>query len=544
MPRVRVAVRAVELRLGAAARANATVTATANGRALGSPFTSSRPSTIINLPPSFRTDVEVADGARIQISVVIRDGAGIDRTVAFGVRVPTGVGVERHETESVTVTATLLPLGSTVGTRGVGTRGDAGGGRSTILVGRRLPRIRVEVVHPVSGVFACPAEGHTAEVVRMGLWDEAWDASGATFRNGGTDDAHFIGRDPRRFYVRVIDPSAAGRRSVTVNVRTRYPSGAGSVHDDGAGSPAITCTPVAGHPGVFASRALMLVSSAVDLQVPNVHSGDIPGGGGRARGQPDFRLRLASMFGFVEAEYANAAAPARAELFRGERRILHLRLYEVGGALRAGGRSVSDLWDTDLRVAREIYGRIGIWLWTSPAPEVATADRETYRYPGATSDEHLARVTQPRPAGVTGVPTRTDNELALAQAHPGPAIRCFFRGAMDGVAGEAWPLRAAADDMGRRLDLLNSLFIDCTDRGPYTLAHEILHILLDIPGRNAAEMHYRGDDTEHNVLRHRATIMGPLAVLAGGLTRHEAWDASSRIRLNQAETARSRIDSL
>ncbi|KYG08868.1 hypothetical protein BE21_21135 [Sorangium cellulosum] len=515
MIRVQVSIQTVEVR-DQATLMQLDVTATANGTFIGR----HRPRVmnwVVQMPRSFHVNIDVPEGGSIAIVV----GLGGGRSVVLGARLPAEAQVLRHEDEDVTITATLLPLGEVPRVRGRATR-DAGGGRATISLGTTPARVRVELVHPIADDPNCPTQGQVARVVRMGLWENAWD--GTRFRNGATDDDHFIGLDPRRFYVRVIDPDVRAT-TVTVNLQTLLQGSGerpGGPYDGNQGQPAITCTAVPGRAGVFVSRALMLVSSAVDVQAL-VHSGDVPEPGLRTRGQPDFRLRRATMFGHVEAMYARAAAPARAELFGSERRRLRLCLYDVNIARERSGRPIEEIWTTDLRVVREVYGRIGIWVWTCPASEVEPSLREPH--PGRSGVDYISHVTfGPAPYG--GWLNRYEVELAVATAHPpnGPpssGVRAFYLPDMGtDVKGESWPARFLDTRGARSSPLLNSLFINTPSRDPYTLAHELMHILMNTDGQTSAETHYNGIDTAHNLLR------GPTTPL-------ESWHGSCRIREEQ-----------
>ena len=512
MPTVQVAIQTVELRDYETLVA-LDITATANGTTIGH-YAPRALNFVTHLPRTFHADIDVAEGGEIAIVVQL----GGHRSVSFSAPLPAEAQAIRHEQEDVTITATLLPLGDGARSRGRASRG-AGGRRATIALGSVLAPVRVEIVHPVEGTPSCPVEGQVAQIVRMGLWENAWE--GERFRNAATDDDHFIGLDPRRFYVRVVD---RGAHTPTVNVSVRTLLGArggrpGGPHDDNQGEPIITCTAAPGARGVFVSRALMLVSSAIDLEA-TVHSGDIPGGGLKTRGQQDYRLRRASMFGHVEASYTGAEEPARAELFGRERRRVRLCLYDVNAARDHARRPMDEIWRTDLRVAREIYGRLGIWIWTAPAHEVAASLREAH------GSDHLSYVTLGAPPG-GGVWDPTDAQIAIATDHPpnGPpssGLRAFYFPDMGtAVNGQSWPRAFLAPRDSRYQPTLDSSFINTPRRGPYTLAHELLHLLANSAGETSAEQHYRGTDVAHNLLTGR------------GMTPREAWNGTCRIREEQ-----------
>lgn len=139
-----------------------------------------------------------------------------------------------------------------------------------------------------------------ATALMFGLWNDAYDAAG-DIRNGAAAADSFIDRDQRRFYLRVRDAAATG---TTVTAIWRTTKRAGTDFDSPADA-TITLTRVA--PGVFVSRALMLVTNTVDTRL-RVHGG--LASGLRRRGQSDYRLRRATLDGNVVAEYAPAGRTA------------------------------------------------------------------------------------------------------------------------------------------------------------------------------------------------------------------------------------------
>jgi outer membrane protein OmpA-like peptidoglycan-associated protein len=144
------------------------------------------------------------------------------------------------------------------------------------------------------------AAAPVATAVMFGLWDDAY--TGGNIRNGASPADSFVDRDRRRFYLRVTDPAAT---AATVTADWRTVDGAGA-NDDAPAVQSITLTRAA--KGVYVSRALILVTNAVDLAL-EVHSGLTAGAsaGLRRRGQSDFRLRRASLEGSAVAEYRPAS---------------------------------------------------------------------------------------------------------------------------------------------------------------------------------------------------------------------------------------------
>jgi len=132
--------------------------------------------------------------------------------------------------------------------------------------------------------------------VRFGLWDNAFTTTGtATVLNGNSESGNFVGSDSRRFYIRIYDPSAT-TSTVTVDWYTQ--SSTGVVDDDGKGPnhtgvDTITLTQSPSNPGLYVSKALMLVADEVDnAQATNT---GLSGGSDAAEGAADHRLRRAAL---------------------------------------------------------------------------------------------------------------------------------------------------------------------------------------------------------------------------------------------------------
>lgn len=138
-----------------------------------------------------------------------------------------------------------------------------------------------------------------ATALMFGLWNDAYDGAG-DIRNGAAAADSFVDRDQRRFYLRVRDPSAS---ATTISAGWRTVDSGGS-NVDAPANGTITLTRVA--PGIFVSRALILVTNTVDTGL-RVHSG--LASGLRGRGETDFRLRRATLDGSVIAEYSPSSGP-------------------------------------------------------------------------------------------------------------------------------------------------------------------------------------------------------------------------------------------
>ena len=120
------------------------------------------------------------------------------------------------------------------------------------------------------GLLLCPMQvidstNTVLNYVRFGLWDNA-------FGNADNLLSGFVDNDSRRFYLRVVDPSAnldpGTAETITVNWYTKTGAGADDDHPGASGQPSgvstLTLTETGANTGVFISQALMLVADDVD----------------------------------------------------------------------------------------------------------------------------------------------------------------------------------------------------------------------------------------------------------------------------------------
>lgn len=139
---------------------------------------------------------------------------------------------------------------------------------------------------------------------RFGLWDRAYDGTG-NVHNGVAEADNFIGRDRRKFHLRVNDPASSGG-SVDVDWRTLRADGATA--DDAPANQTITLPPLVPGAREFVSRAVMLVTDNTDRVFPTNSGLAAPfDAGDRAAGQSNHRTRRASIDGFTRVEYTPQA---------------------------------------------------------------------------------------------------------------------------------------------------------------------------------------------------------------------------------------------
>lgn len=387
------------------------------------------------------------------------------------------------------------------------------------------------------------AASAVATSVKMGLWDNAFDASG-TVLNAVAEANNFAGADSRRFHFRVKDPSATGS---FVNIIWKTLSSVKTDLDTAGAALTLEETPAGSK--TFVSRGLLLTCDLDDVQ-QKTHSGLTPplsDAGDRNRGQSNHRLKTAQMDGFVKGEYtpASGASPVSVELpvferSPDERRRLPLQIFVLRVA--AGGTGViptasgSTLRTTDVRVIKETYERIGVKLEPVVAP--GTPDGDIVTVDGLS-------VVLIDPTGVTPGNISLADERTLASRHPsvgGNTARLFFVGGLaTGNGGEAFS-DALATAPGNAMLGGTSWTIQAT--GPYAASHELGHVLTDKRAAVPTTGHYTAPAAPagnrlHNAQNHmKAQFLGAEGV--AGAKR--LWDANDGDGFNQfAAIRRSRL---
>jgi hypothetical protein len=252
---------------------------------------------------------------------------------------------------------------------------EATGTRSFDFIRRAVAPARIDIIEDTDNNHVVGATEPPAALVRIGLWDRAFNTSG-NVRNGVADAANFIGRDSRRFYFRVRDPGAAGN---TVDIEWRTLLANGTV-DDAPANARLTLTQTAAGSHVFVSRAVMLVSNDLDVaQATNSGlSAPHPDAGNRNRGQSNHRLRRARIDGMVQGTYTptGAASPVRVTrpVFSrspDERRRLPVRVINYGSGATAA------YMNGQFTEANRIWNAVGLQIDAGaptkrPVPAAAT----------------------------------------------------------------------------------------------------------------------------------------------------------------------------
>jgi hypothetical protein len=221
-------------------------------------------------------------------------------------------------------------------------------------------------------------------IVRIALWDRAAYSGYGVLRNGTQPSSSFIDCDPCCFHIRVYDPAAqaAGLPYVTAQWGTRHVNGHAPAADDGPAN--LRLAAVAGQAGYFLSRAVMLVSDAVDRGTAH-HGGHDP---------TDQRLRRVTiddahpLTSDVHATYAphggGGPITATATVFDHangnplSRRRMTVHLVDVlDAAAPAGNPTLTNGRFTSIKAKlQSIYGVCGVFV---------TVDQITIDPPGGTT---------------------------------------------------------------------------------------------------------------------------------------------------------------
>lgn len=232
---------------------------------------------------------------------------------------------------------------------------EATGTRSFDFIRRAVAASRVEIIEDTDGDHVVGTTERQVALVRIGLWDRAFDAGG-NVHNAAAEASNFVGRDARRFYFRVRDPAAT---TATIEIDWRTLRADGTV-DDAPASQRLTLSETAAGSRCFVSRAVMLVSNDLDA-AQSTHSGLLaphPDAGVRTRGQSNHRLRRARIDGMVQAEYRPTGAAASVRVTRPvfsrspeERRRLPARVINYGSAataayIRGQFERANHIWNT------------------------------------------------------------------------------------------------------------------------------------------------------------------------------------------------------
>jgi hypothetical protein len=438
----------------------------------------------------------------------------------------------------------------------------------------------IDFVKPASpGSFSVGASEPSADQIEFGLWDHLI-TPGGTVNLGTDEDKNVIGSDSRRFYIRVRDPSAKGRGFIEVDWWTAFtPSVSrtpGTIQDDPKS--VLNLFEVSGSPGVFTSRAVMLVVDAVDRSVtPNsgIPSSDPKLGsqaGNRTDKQSNFRIRRCGMHKFAVASYTpkktGKAKPvtALAPVFLAKnKKLLTVQVYVV--RVSAGGAPsipTADIFDKDLKAITETYERIGVWFWATVTDADKTNDA-VQKVSGPPALHYDICVVDP-PKGVDPTKLNTPDVAALGRAFPAgspKSLRLFFVSdfhftdlteAVDGRTFGITPDASLPDcpPLKEPPDAAGICVVRANRGDDYTAAHELGHLLTnkekmrkgkikpdDLFDGCIAEGHYRLGSDKRRIKMNLMEGFGAFVPAQRFLDPKRIWDELDDDKVNQFAAIRS-----
>jgi hypothetical protein len=356
---------------------------------------------------------------------------------------------------------------------------------------------KIEFVKPrSSSIFDIDDTDPAADELQMGLFDNLMEVAPPTpprFLNDASDADNWVGGDSRRFYLRVVDPSAKGRNFLEADVEwwtsfannDRRDHAAHEVEDDPSSK--LSLFEVPAKPGTFVSRGLMIVGDNEDRALP-MNSG-VPAGhplaanhaGSRTDKQSNFRVRRGGMHSFAVAAYTRKGTTITVKttpvpVFKtSSQHLLPLQVFVVRTSV--GGAPAIDpdlVFKNDLLEVTETYGRIGLWCWTF----VDTSNPAVTVVKATTGVPYSLGVVNP-PSGISIANLDKTGMRALGNAFPGQpnTLRLFFVSSLAGsFQGMSFPQSDATV-----LDPVGTTFVNAA-HNPYTTPHELGHCLTDKPG--------------------------------------------------------------
>jgi hypothetical protein len=235
-----------------------------------------------------------------------------------------------------------------------------------------MTAVQLDVVATASAI--APA----ATLIRVGLWDHAFDATTGALVNSAPDASNFISLDSRNFFFRLKDPSVSGE--ARVSWRTVFGDGTA---DDVRPQPAITLTETGSGTHVFISKAVFHVTDDVDQQQAT-DSGLPPGNvdaGVRTFGQTNHRIRAITVddthrldsgvvveYGPVPGPAVASAAPSVFSRAPEERRRLRVHLVNVRATAGGTGVLLGARRELVKRTFRSVYARCGVFTEIDEIP--------------------------------------------------------------------------------------------------------------------------------------------------------------------------------
>ncbi len=259
-----------------------------------------------------------------------------------------------------------------------------------------LTFVELQIMEDINNNFSIDAGDNAKLFVRVGLWDNAFRRVADPFGVVGTlynqqDDAriaatgnpeNFIGRDSRRFYFRIQNPSANSDPAVTEEI----PLGSfdwytlksdGTDDDRPRNNASLSLIETGANTGVFLSPAVMCVVDTIDRNQPT-NTGMAAHAGLANYNQANHRSReVSSPDGSVECKYLPTGAGGqelklKLPVFRRNpefRRVMTVRAFNFADPLNTGIAGIPQaLIDDHLSIIEDLYVPAGVRVETSYDP--------------------------------------------------------------------------------------------------------------------------------------------------------------------------------
>jgi len=338
---------------------------------------------------------------------------------------------------------------------------------------------KIEIVEDDSGSFSVDENSATVDFVRFGIWDNAFDGSGA-LKNQQDEQNNFVGADTRRFYFRVEDPMVTDD---TLNISWKTLR-SNRRDDDVPADLTLTLEETSDGSHIFVSKAVMLVTDNTDRNC-STHSGYPPPlaiSGNRNRGQSNHRIRKGKINGYVKGEYTPASGgvtlSVEKPIFKrtpdDERRQVEIRVVNYGGNATQG------YINGQIAHANDRWNQVGLKITTgasSTRPVPAAAQDGAGRYTGSANN------AQEQAALADLIPVTPDDTLTVV----------FVR--MTGANAYATVARRNPVPLsdGSTVSLNDRYFVFLNtglNLNGDTLAHELHHVLFNRFDTNVPRQFY------------------------------------------------------
>jgi hypothetical protein len=188
------------------------------------------------------------------------------------------------------------------------------------------------------------------------------------------------------------------------------------------------------------------------------------------------------------------------------------------------------VWISDLPILRETYQRIGAIVEIVIAPGTPAADVVTV------GTDSITLIDAPPGVDVTNV--SDPDEIAISAAHPATAdtIRVFFAG---GLLTQNRGESAPDFNFAGRADVGTS-FISGSTYGPYTVPHEIGHLLTNKTFAQSQGHFSAPTSPPGNRLRNDQNLMRNATSTTTGVSESKRlWDSADQDGVNEFTTIRS-----